>query len=202
LREARSARGGSQILANARQFATLPDAVADCALVIGTSAARHREPQHPVMRLDKCAPLLRKHLLTGNVAVLFGSEKFGLSNQDLSYCQWIMRIPTQEDSPSMNLGQAVAVCLYELARNPKAPENTAAKLPQRASAADTERFTVLLLEALRASGYIKPRIAASTEQKVRRLVRRLNLPAADAETWLGILRQILWKIGSGGQAQA
>jgi tRNA/rRNA methyltransferase len=102
----------------------------------------------------------------------------------------------------MNLGQAVAVCLYELARNsravPKPEKHTAA------TAADLERLTSLLLDALRSSGYLKAspsgsqkrRFAAPTEEKIRRLVRRLHLSATDAELTLGILRQIFWKLGS------
>ena len=65
-----------------------------------------------------------------------------------------------------------------------------------ARAADLERFTELLDEALRLSGYVNPRTAKSTEEKVRRLVRRLHLPARDAEVWFGILRQILYGLRS------
>ena len=95
----------------------------------------------------------------------------------------------------MNLGQAVALCLYEIVRDARDASKKRAPL-KAALAADTERFTEMLLEALRASGYVNPRTAASTEQKVRRLVRRLNLPARDTEVWLGMLKQILWKLGA------
>jgi tRNA/rRNA methyltransferase len=102
----------------------------------------------------------------------------------------------------MNLGQAVAVCLYELARDPQALSKPEKYLP--ATAADLERLTQLLLDALRSSGYVKAapssshgrRSAAPTEEKIRRLVRRLHLSAADADLTLGILRQIFWKLGS------
>jgi tRNA/rRNA methyltransferase len=93
----------------------------------------------------------------------------------------------------MNLGQAVALCLYELARDPKAAVARPGKI-QRAAAGEVEQVTQLLLEALRKSGYIKPVTAGSTEEKVRRLVRRLNLTARDAPVVLGMLRQILWKL--------
>jgi tRNA/rRNA methyltransferase len=59
-----------------------------------------------------------------------------------------------------------------------------------------ERLTQLLLEVLRASGYVKPRVAAATEEKLRRMVRRLNLDVADAEVWLGMVRQMAWKLGA------
>ena len=110
------------------------------------------------------------------MALLFGSEKFGLSNDDLSHCHWLMRIPTVDPDLSMNLGQAVALCLYELARDSAAALARPERI-RRATAADTEQLTRLLLEALSRSGYINPVTGASTEQKVRRLLRRLDPPA-------------------------
>jgi TrmH family RNA methyltransferase len=190
-REARSAVGASAVLAKAEEYATVADAIADCSLVIGTTAVGRRELQHPLRRLEHGVRAIRKQLASERVALLFGSEKVGLSNDDLSHCHWLMRIPTREQHGSMNIGQAVAVCLYELVREAKS--ETPIKV-QPATAAEVERFTAMLLDAARASGYLKPRSAAATEQKLRRLVRRLKLPAQDAEVWLGILRQILWKL--------
>jgi TrmH family RNA methyltransferase len=191
-REARSAVGASELLASAKVFTSVADAVADCSLVVGTTAGGSREPQHPLRRLEQGAGIIRRRLASGRVALLFGSEKRGLSNEDLSHCHWLMRIPTSEAHGSMNLGQAVAVSLYELVRSGKA--GRAVSKPASASGAEAERFTMLLLDALRASGYLKPDARASAEEKVRRLVRRLNLPAGDAEVWLGMLRQIGWKM--------
>jgi len=193
-REARSAVGASALLANAEEYKSVAEAVADCTLVVGTTAVGHRELQHPLRRLEYGARLIRKQLASGRVAMLFGSEKVGLSNEDLSHCHWLMRIPTREEHSSMNLGQAVAVCLYELVRDVKAARS--AEKSQRATAGEAERITAVLLEALHASGYVKPSTAATTAEKVRRLVRRLSLQAADAEVLLGMLRQIAWKLGS------
>lgn len=91
----------------------------------------------------------------------------------------------------MNLGQAVAVCLYELARGKPA---RAGKKPPRATARQAERLTSELFAALRLSGYVKPGAEAAGEEKIRRLVRRLDLQSADAELLLGMLRQMLWKM--------
>jgi len=194
-REARSAVGASAVLESAEEYKSVADAVADCSLVVGTTAVRHRELQHPLRRLDSGARLIRKQLAAGRVAILFGSEKVGLSNQDLSHCHWLMRIPTSEKNISMNLGQAVAVCLYELVRSPE--RAVKAEKLKRASAGESERITALLLDALHLSGYANPSAAASTEDKVRRMVRRLNLQPADAEVLLGMLRQIVWKLRAG-----
>jgi len=202
-REARSAVGASALLKSAAEYASLAEAVADCTLVVGTTAARHRELQHPLRDLEQGARLMRKRLVSDRVALLFGSEKRGLSNQDFSHCDWLMHIPTHDEHSSMNLGQAVAVCLYELVRSAekkRSPKES--KMAGRSqkndpvAAGQLERITATLLDALSASGYLKPQPAASTEEKVRRLVRRLNLPASDAELWLGMLRQMVWKMRS------
>ena len=192
-REARSAVGASELLANAQLYTAVADAVADSTLVVGTTAVRHRVLQQPLHLLDHGGRLIRKHLASNRVALLFGSERVGLSNEDLSHCHWLMRIPTREENISMNLGQAVAVCLYELVRSEKSERESAAK-KELAKGEDVERITEMLNEALRLSGYPGPR--ASNELKIRRLLRRMNLSALDAEVWLGVLRQILWKAKS------
>src|SRR5690349_15243508 len=107
-RQARSAVGASALLASAQEFSSVAEAVADCALVVGTTASRYRELKHRLETLDKGAALIRKGLKSSPTALLFGSERTGLSNDDLSHCQWLMTIPTGGMQPSMNLGQAVA----------------------------------------------------------------------------------------------
>ena len=199
-REARSAVGAAPLLQQAEEFASVAEAVAECRLVVGTTSLGHRELHHPLRRLEYGSRLIRRTLAQAPAALLFGSEKFGLSNDDLSHCHWLMRIPTVDRNLSMNLGQAVALCLYELARDPEA----AAARPERvraATAAETEQIAARLLEALRQSGYINPTTAASSEEKIRRLVLRLHIGARDATVLLGMLRQILWKLGTPGGMQ-
>jgi tRNA/rRNA methyltransferase len=192
-REARSAVGAAPLLASAEEFSSLAEALSDCELVVGTTSLGHRELHHPLRRLEYGAREIARSLGTGPVALLFGSEKFGLSNEDLSHCHWLMRIPTVTVELSMNLGQAVALCLYELVRDPRAgrvrPEQR-----RLATAGDLEQITRLLLDVLERSGYINPLTAVSTAEKARRLVRRFGLMAADAPVLLGMLRQILWRL--------
>jgi len=199
-REARSAVGAAPLLRKAEEFATLADAVADCRLVVGTTSVGHRELQHPIRRLEYGARLMLRVLPAAPVALVFGSEKFGLSNEDLSHCHWLMRIPTVAQDLSMNLGQAVALCLYEMARDPKAATARPEKI-RSATAAEIEQITMRLLEALDKSGYVNPVTAGSTDEKVRRLVRRLEIPARDVPVILGMLRQILWKLDSGSETE-
>lgn len=227
-REARSAMGAASVLAKAEEFASVAEAVADCALVVGTTAVGHRELHHPLRRLEDGAKIIRKLLAPGSageraarpkrsarqravsnrVALLFGSEKFGLTNEDLSHCHWLLHVPTSAQNISMNLGQAVAVCLYELIRGAKTtPKNgpqfaakfaakfgKASEKLQPATAGELERFTAVLSEALSASGFLDLRKVADADERVRRLVRRLNLPSRDADMWTGIMRQIVWKL--------
>jgi tRNA/rRNA methyltransferase len=193
-REAVSAVGAEHVMRTARVYESVAEAVSDCSLVVGLTAAQRRELQQPIALLAAGIAPIREH--GGRVALMFGSEKTGLSNEDMSYCHTLMRIPTSPETPSMNLGQAVAVCLYELTRD--SPENDAAPARRvRADAvagSDAEQVTKMLLEVLERSGYTKRITAVSTEQKIRRWVRRTQLSRRDAPLLLGILRQVLWKL--------
>jgi TrmH family RNA methyltransferase len=192
-REARSAVGAAPLLQTAEEFASVADAVSDCALVVGTSSIGRRTPRHAVRRLEYGARVIRRQLASAPVALVFGSEKYGLGNPDLSHCHWLLRIATEGQELSMNLGQAVAVCLYELARDARA----AGAQPGRfkpAPASENEQITRMLLEVLERSGYVNPVTASSTKEKVRRLVRRFGLSAHDTPVVLGMLRQMLWKL--------
>src|SRR5579871_173238 len=195
-REARSAVGAAPLLASAQEFQSVAEAVADCTLVVGTTSVGHRELQHPLRRLEYGARLILRRLRGSPVALLFGSEKYGLSNEDLSHCHWLMRIPTVDRELSMNLGQAVALCLYELARDPKAAEAKPERI-RRAGAAENEQITGMLIDVLERSGYINPVTAASSQEKIRRLVRRWDLAARDAPVLMGMLRQVLWRLSQG-----
>ncbi|MEP7351807.1 MAG: TrmJ/YjtD family RNA methyltransferase [Acidobacteriota bacterium] len=203
-RDAKSAVNASKVLEAAREYPTLAEAVADRTLVVGTTAIGNRALEHPLRRLELGGRLIVRKMKTAPVALLFGSEKFGLSNDDMSHCHWMMRIPTRDAHASMNLGQAVALCLYELIRSNSVTEKPVAKAlvkvgsevsaKRPAESEDIERLTTLLLETLAESGYLKNGTGESANLKVRRLMRRMNLNAQDARMWLGILRQIQWKV--------
>jgi tRNA/rRNA methyltransferase len=218
---ARSAVDASEILANAVACASLPEAIADCTMVIGTTAVGERDLQHPLLPLPDAAVLILAELCRntdsngtpGRVALLFGSEKTGLSNEELSHCNWLLTVPMQQYDGvrhlSMNLGQAVAVCLYELVRGPTAlvplsesnpgdgPNAVTIDPPvaaKPASAADLERLTTLLAETFDRSGYTRRHPANSDPVQLRRLVRRMSLNATDVAIWTGIFRQLLFKL--------
>jgi tRNA/rRNA methyltransferase len=192
-REVRSAVGAFELLNNAQEFDSVAEAVADCSRVVGTTAVRDRALRHSVRRLnDESASAIRTALRSGRVALLFGSEKIGLTNEDFSHCHWLLTIPTDEQNISMNLGQAVAVCLFGLLRN-----QVDEAIPQQiepAASGEIEKITQGLYEALKISGYVKPGNDAVSEKKVRRLLLQFNLQAMDAKVLLGMVRQIVWKL--------
>ena len=137
-REARSAVDSQDVLLNAVESATLGEAVTGATLVVGTGSLNYRKPEQRVVPLPELAPLVNQELARGGrVALVFGPEKHGLTRDDLSWCHLLVEIPTDPDQPSMNLGQAVAVCLYELAaRSPVADSTGAAGKMDR----DSSRF--------------------------------------------------------------
>lgn len=190
-REAVSAVGGAHVLQSARVFLTVAEAVADCTLVVGATAAQRRDLKQPVDLLAAAAAAIRAN--SGRTGLMFGSEKFGLSNDDMSFCHSLIRIPTGQGTPSMNLGQAVAVCLYELVARDERPQPKE-HLHDPVEGAEAENLTLMLLDILNRSGYTNRVTSTSTEQKIRRWIRRTHPSQRDAKLMQGILRQILWKL--------
>jgi len=199
-REAQSAVDAESVLTAAQEFRDVAEAVADCSLVVGTAEGRRRTPEEPLRGLEAGVEEIRRHLRSGaRVAVVFGSEKRGLSNEELGPCQRVLRIPTEGAQPSMNLGQAVAVVLYEVIRETAAePETGMAPL---ATGEDRERLVTLLAETLELSEAARRGERALGEEKVRRLVRHMGLTKADAAEWMGTVRQVLWKLRGGMDRQ-
>jgi tRNA/rRNA methyltransferase len=196
---ARSAVGATELLRNAELFTSVADAVADCSLVVGTTAVGERELQHPLHVLSQGAEKIRESLTASPAALLFGSEKTGLANDELAHCHWLMRIPTRDAHISMNLGQAVAICLYELSR-------AAVPLPQgsatpMAKAEELERITQLLHQALCESGFVPSGGEATALEKARRMSHRMSLDQNDAVAFTGMLRQMLWKMRHPGKTE-
>ena len=197
-RGARSAVGAGAVLGEAREFASVAEAVADCRLVVGTTAARRRELQQTLLGLEQAAEPMHAALAQGRVALLFGSEKHGLTREDLEHCHWLVRIATEDAQPSMNLGQAVAVCLWELTRERDAPVVGGEAV---AVSGELERLGALLMELLEAAGYVDSKTATSTAGEVRRLLRRLHVTERDTHLLMGMARKLLWQLKAGKQGE-
>jgi TrmH family RNA methyltransferase len=195
-REARSAIDAEDLLQNAKESATLSGAVADCALVIGTGTLTHRKPEQTVVSLLSLAPVVRSATERGGrVALVFGPEKHGLTREDLSYCHMLVEIPTEPRQPSMNLGQAVAVCLYELASrlgSPDASENLADTAA--ATSGHLELLAGLVEETMSAAGYSPRTMQEANRHDLRLLLRRLEPNERDTRRILGLFRRILWRL--------
>jgi TrmH family RNA methyltransferase len=213
-REARSAVGAPQLLANARQTASLAEAVRDYTLVLGTGTLTHRKAEQRVVRLGELAPLAEREIHSGGqIAVVFGPEKRGLTRKDLSYCHMLVEIPTDAQQPSMNLGQAAAVCLYELATrvspsnagsgaaedriNPVAPAAKTAHRNASEAALTSGNLDILaglIEEVMVAAEYSPHTMQEANRHDLRLVLRRLHLNAADSRRALGLFRRILWRL--------
>jgi len=201
---ARSAVDASEVLASARMFASMAEAVADCTLVMGTTAVGERVLEQPLEVLHEAGRRVAEALDTdaGRVALVFGSEKTGLSREELSHCQALLTIPMRAYAgvrhPSMNLGQAAAVCLYELVRGME-PARSGGTALRAMTAGENERLAGLLREVLEEAGYMRHHPANSGAEHVRRLVLRMANEATDGPVWIGMLRQVLWGLRRGGE---
>jgi TrmH family RNA methyltransferase len=199
-REARSAVGVPELLQSAKETLSLAEAVAECTLVIGTGTLTMRKPEQQVVALPSLAPLVKSELQrNGRVALVFGPEKRGLTREDLSRCNLLVEIPTDERQPSMNLGQAVAVCLYELDTRSFLPrEGTTHPRVQaieaNAPAATLDMLGDVIEQTMMAAGYSPPEMLVANRHDLRLLLRRLNLNSADARRALGVFRRILWRL--------
>jgi TrmH family RNA methyltransferase len=191
-RDARSAVGAPELLAGAREFPTVQQAVAQNTLVLGTGTLTYRKPDQPVIQLPQLGPLVQQELArNGRIAILFGSEKRGLSRDDLSFCHALVEIPTDPRQPSMNLGQAAAVCLYELACGLTRTATETASQPPAVTSAILDRLARLIEETMLAAHYSPESMQETNRHDLRVLLRRLNLSPLDSRRILGLFRRIL-----------
>jgi tRNA/rRNA methyltransferase len=197
--DVKSAVAAQNVMRNARRFDAVAEAIADCTLVVGTTAIGGREMRRPVEPLQTTAVKLLTALgQGGTVALLFGSEKTGLTKEQLSHCSLLTTIPmfAPEGSRhlSMNLGQSVAVCLYELSRSGFEGARELPVLHEAAATADDrERLTQMLLDVMQATDYIRRFPANATAPLVRQLAQQLGTSHREAMTWMGLLKQVLWR---------
>ena len=204
---------GERMAAHARDVlerrTTAPDlgaAIADCALVVGT-AGRDFAHLRAVAPREAAAEIVVASA-RGRVALVFGPEDHGLSNTDLGRCQRLLRIPTGNAYPSLNLAQAVAVCGYELrlaaeeageaaaaaGRTRRPGRTSAVRSGENAAASSAEREALLehLTRALDAVGFLSRQNPAHIVADVRGLFARAGLTRRDVKIWRGIARQMLW----------
>lgn len=211
--EVRSAIGAERVMRSARRAGSLTEAIGSATLLLGTTSGERRALDRNLIRLDELSGWLERQGGHRKAALLFGSEKTGLSNEDLSYCHALVRIPTTPECPSMNLGQAVAVCCFELARwrkkktgkatsrrrrpqGSEAPEAVRTHISPPASIQSLEHLLERAVRVLDETGYLKPKGREATLIKLRRALVGRDLSNHDAKILGGILAQIEWKLGN------
>ena len=225
--EAKSAVGAPDLLRDAKVYSTLAEAVAHCTLVLGTGSLDRRRPEQTILGLPEAAAQIRKALASSeewgapgldsetgvslnpptpgahHISLVFGSEKHGLTSDDLSWCHALIVIETHDDQPSMNLGQAVAVCLYEISRTPESSAQPSQTLPDlarpisSAGSAQLDRLAALVEETMEAVNYSTRGMRSANGQALRVLLRRLMPNEPDLRRMMGLFRRILWQLGRG-----
>ena len=173
------------VLARVRTFATLEEALADCVHIVGFTARGRTAKRNLQRPRDAAAEIVALAAGEGGpVALLFGREDKGLSNDALDRCHRIVTIPSDPAYASLNLGHAVIIMLYELALAQGA-EGRPFKAPRRpsepADAAELERLFVDVARALRAIDFFKTRNADGVMRTMREIAHRVPLDAREVK---------------------
>ncbi|MBI4442828.1 MAG: RNA methyltransferase [Acidobacteria bacterium] len=192
--ETRSAPGAEALLERACAFPDLPPAIADRTLVLGTSALSRRSAALPAIPLDRLSDFLQERPQQDRLAILFGSEKSGLRNEELSYCQAVIRIPTAAQCPSMNLGQAVAVCCYELRRALDSAHPTAAGQRPHATVGEVTRLVGEIEKLLGREESSSTQRQDTRVARLRELLLQWPVTSQDVSQMLGLVRDIAWHV--------
>ncbi len=181
------------ILDGARRFGTIREAVADCGLVVGTTCRKGLYRDHVELPREMARDMVAA--VAGPdappAALLFGPEDHGLSNADLRHCQRLVTIPSQPEQPSLNLAQAVMVCLYEIyvAATLGAPREERLK---RAPAEAVEALFDRMKDTLLKVGFLDPQNPEHILLALRRVLGRAGLEERDVKILSGLFRQVEW----------
>lgn len=191
------AAGADDVLAQAQVCATLDEAIADCHLVIGASA-RGRRIAWPTLAPEAAAHRAVTAAAAGQeVAVLFGRERTGLTNDELDRCQMLVNIPANPDFSSLNLACAVQVVAYEIRCTTEtgaaeAPSQTASEMlgEPLATRAEIQRFYQHLDKVMVESGFLDPNNPRLLTRRIRRLFNRVEMTSNEVNILRGILSAV------------
>lgn len=190
------ASGADDILAQAQVCTHLPEAIADCHLVLGASA-RSRTIQWPQLTPREAAQLLAQGSQTGPVALLFGQERAGLSNEELAYCHYQVNIAANPAYPSLNLAAAVQILAYEILQAVPQHPTTATLIPEATdhwvSSLEMEQFYTYLENLLITIGFLDPQNPKYLMRRIRRWLNRGRLESMELNILRGILSALYKK---------
>ena len=185
---------GRDILADAKCYSTLREAIAECTLVVGTTCRPGLYRSHSQSPRE-VAPTMVEAATKGKVALIFGPEDHGLSNKDLEHCQLLITIPTHPDYQSLNVAQAAVICLYELYVAALAPVDYSGI--ERARAEDLERLFDIMRHSLLKIGFLDSENPEHMLLAFRRIFGRAGLEDKDVRILTGMFRQIEWYVNQG-----
>jgi len=183
------ASGADDVLANAKVYSSLSDAVADCSIVVGASA-RLRSVEWPLLNPRECAELVEREATEAPVAVVFGRENSGLTNEELDKCHYLVHIPTNPDYQSLNIAAAVQVISYEIHLQllvGTGSDESSSAVAERATTKELEGFFTHLETALTEIGFLKPPSCQKLLRRLRRLYNRAALDKTDVNILRGVL---------------
>ncbi|WP_423783987.1 tRNA (cytosine(32)/uridine(32)-2'-O)-methyltransferase TrmJ [Gilliamella apis] len=191
------AAGASDIIKQAQIFSSLEEAVADCSLVIGTSA-RPRSLQWPNLTPKECGDkIITEASHHAQVALVFGRERVGLTNDELQKCHFHVGIPANPDYSSLNLAMSVQVLCYEIRMSLLSAQDSPSQLAnqnindtQYPKDEDIERFYQHLEQTLLQTGFINPHHPGQIMGRLRRLFTRARIEQQELNILRGILTSI------------
>ena len=181
------AAGADDILANAVVHSTMKTAIADCGLVVGTSARQRHIPFDPVEPRE-CARLVVDRAHEGNaVALVFGSERTGLTNTELTLCNMLVTIPTSDEYSSLNIAMAVQIIAYELRLAMRNQPVLVEQVEPLATQDELELFYQHLQSLLAGTGFRDHTSNGHLMSRVRRLFNRAQVDRNEIRILRGIL---------------
>lgn len=186
--------GASDVLASATVVKTLEEAIVDCGLVVGTSA-RSRTLPWPMLEPRSCGEKFIEEAANFPVALVFGRESSGLTNDELQLCHFHVQIPANPEYSSLNLAMAVQTLSYEirmafLATEEKAHKTASADETEYPLVEETERMYEHFEQALKATGFIVPSHPGLVMTKLRRLLNRARPDSKEVKMMRGILASV------------
>ena len=191
---------GRDVLAGATLHPGLDSALADRTLVVGTTARRglYRSDAQPIREQSVELTALSE---ANRIALVFGPEDSGLTNEELKWCQRLITIPTAPDYPSLNLAQAAMIIAYELMLA-KDPARGRPFAPEWAPSLDVEAMLARMAKALIAIGFLPEKNPDHIMFALRTLLGRAGLRPRELDIMNGIASQLLWFAESGHETLA
>lgn len=200
----RRARAGEIILREAEVVDDIRDAVAGCSRVIGSTARQRATDRAPLRPAQAVSDALDDLDDTGDLALVFGHETAGMSNTEVDQCHLVMTIPTSDELPSLNLGVATAIALYELRQAVTDRADAGQWPPRRREEATTDRLATAdelegmygqMENALRAVNFLNPQNPDITMRYFRRFFAHAQTSEFEVRLWRAALRRFINSVG-------